>query len=194
MKTIIVATKNKGKLCEFKELLKDFNILSLYDVSYEKEIIENGTSFKENALIKARTLSKALNLPVIADDSGLEVVALNGEPGITSRRFSKEGTDEANNALLMLRMKGKENRSCRYTCAICIYFPNDTYKLVEEYCEGLLLAYPAGTNGFGYDPYFYSLDLEKSFGVASMSEKNRVSHRGKALRRLKELVDEAFSS
>ncbi len=193
MKTVVIATNNKGKLQEFKSLFPNVNIKGLADLGFTDTIIEDGNTFKENALIKARKIAKAYNSIVIADDSGLEVKALNGEPGIKSARYASEHNDALNNEQLIKNLNGITDRRARFVCALCIYFPNDDYRLVEEYCYGLIVDEAKGSNGFGYDPHFYSLDLHKTLAEASMNEKNKISHRAKALRKLKELLNEDFS-
>lgn len=192
---IIIATNNKNKVKEFKSLFNNpnINIKALYEIGYNKEIIEDGTSFKENALIKARQVSLDLNVITISDDSGLEVKALNNAPGIYSARYSSTHKDEDNNALLIKNLQGITDRSARYVCAICIYRPNGEYKIVEEYCYGKIIDTPKGDNGFGYDPYFYFEEFGKTFAEISLDKKNEVSHRSKALRKLKEIVNEDFS-
>ena len=190
MKTLIFATTNQGKLNEIKQLLPNYEVKGLNDIGYTKPIIEDGKSFKENALIKARTISLLFNSMVVADDSGLEVMALNGAPGIYSARYAGYHSDEANNKLLIKNLEGVLDTSCRYVCALCLFYPDGRYSLIEEYCYGYIIDEAKGCNGFGYDPYFYSTDLEKTFAEASIEEKNQVSHRAKALKKLKELLNE----
>ena len=190
---IVVATNNQGKLKEFRSIFVNHEVLGLKDLNYQKEIIEEGNTFEENALKKAKQVSKDLNTIAIADDSGLEVEALNNEPGIYSARYSKEQTDEANNKLLIKNLKNKENRNAQYVCAICIYYPNDEYLIVKDTCKGKIIDEPHGTNGFGYDPYFYSYDCNKTFAEITLEEKNKYSHRAKALRKLGEMINEDLS-
>ena len=153
------------------------------------EIEENGSTFYENALIKAKTISDMINLPVLADDSGLMVDALNGAPGIYSARYAGDGIDEHNNQKLLEVLKGETNRNAKFVCSMVLYFPNG--KILSTYGEtkGLILDEPSGEEGFGYDPLFYSLDLNKSLGIASFEEKNTISHRYRALKQMKELMD-----
>ena len=194
MKTIIIATNNKNKVKEFASLFDNPNIefKTLKEIGYDKEIIEDGSSFKENAYIKAHQVSHDLNLTAISDDSGLCVDALNGAPGIYSARYSKSGKDEDNNELLLKNLKGIENRNAHYTCAICICHPDGNYKIVEEICEGLIIDEYRGSNGFGYDPIFYIPKFNKTFAEVPLEKKNEISHRAKAIRKCKELVDENF--
>lgn len=194
MKTVVIATNNKNKVKEFKSLLGNDNIefKTLNEIGYNKEIIEDGNTFKENAIIKAKTISKELNVIAIADDSGLEVEALGGAPGIYSARYAG-GHDDENNKLLIKNLKNKENRNARYVCAICIYYPNDEYLIVEDYCNGIIIDEPKGTNGFGYDPYFYVNEFNKTLAEVSLEEKNKISHRAKAIRHIGELINEDFT-
>ncbi|MBW1857054.1 MAG: RdgB/HAM1 family non-canonical purine NTP pyrophosphatase, partial [Deltaproteobacteria bacterium] len=147
---------------------------------------EKGSTFEEIAINKARFVSKALNLPAIADDSGLTVEALNGAPGIFSARYAgKSATNNKNNRKLLEKMEGKENRNAIFVCSIAIYKPTDQVLTYTGRCSGIILAEPAGTNGFGYDPFFYYSPFGKTFAQLSVEEKNRVSHRGQAMRKLK---------
>lgn len=193
MQTIVLATKNKDKLKEFKDLFPNYQVISLLEFAKNEEIIENGTSFMENAMIKAKTISLKYHVTALADDSGLEVEALGGAPGIYSARYAASHDDAANNALLIQNLKGVENRRARYVCALCLYHYSGRYLTVEETCEGSILEEPRGNHGFGYDPYFYYEPYQKTFAELSLEEKNKVSHRSKALRKLKELCHENFS-
>jgi len=192
---VVIATNNKNKVKEFKSILNNENIefLTLNEIGYHKEIIEDGNSFEENSLIKARQVSKDLGCIAIADDSGLEVYALNMAPGIFSARYSKSGLDEDNNNLLIKNLKGIKDRRARYVCAITIAYPDGKILSQTEYCYGLIIDEKRGNNGFGYDPYFYFEDLDKTFAEISLEEKNKYSHRAKALRKIKELINEDFS-
>ena len=194
MKTIVIATNNKNKVKEFASLFNNPNIefKTLKEIGYNKEIIEDGSSFKENAYIKAHQVSKDLNLTAISDDSGLCCDGLNGAPGIFSARYSKSGLDEDNNKLLLENLKNVKNRNAHYTCAICICHPDGSYKIVEETCEGIIIDEYRGSNGFGYDPIFYIPEFDKTFAEVSLNKKNEISHRAKAIRKAKELVDENF--
>ena len=188
MKTIVVATNNLGKIKEFQELFKESHILSLKDIGYKEEIVENGKTFKENALIKAQQVSKALHAIVLADDSGLEVEALDGAPGIRSARYAGDHDTDKNNALLIKNLKGVKNRAARFVCALCLYFPDGTYHLVEGECLGTITEEGRGTNGFGYDPYFFVPKYSKTMAELPLEIKNKISHRADALRKLKELL------
>lgn len=195
MKTIVIATNNLNKVREFKSLFNNDNIefKSLKEIGYDKDIVEDGKTFKENAMIKAREVALDLNVIAISDDSGLEVDALNGEPGIYSARYAGGHDDEENNALLLKNLKGVKNRKARYVCAICIYHPNGDYRIIEEYCNGEIIDERRGTNGFGYDPYFYVSQFNKTLAEVSLAEKNTISHRAKAIRKILEICNEDFS-
>ena len=183
---IIVASGNAHKIAEIKSIFKGAELISMSEAGFEGDIEENGKTFKENALIKARAVSQALHtpLPVMADDSGLCVDALHGAPGIYSARFSGGGSAE-NRALLLKRLEGISHRTAHFTCAVCLYFPDGQYIFGEGFTHGKILFEEIGENGFGYDPLFYSNDLKKCFGEATESEKNSVSHRFRALQDLR---------
>ncbi len=190
MRTIVVATNNFGKVKEFKELFQEDCLLTLKDIQYDKEIEEKGNTFSDNALCKARQVSKDTGYIVLADDSGLEVAALGGEPGVHSARYAKDHDDQANNALLLKKLNGKTQRDARFVCALCIYFPNDFYFMAEGYCTGVITTEARGTNGFGYDPYFLVPEFDQTMAQMPLSVKNKISHRAKALQTLKEKLNE----
>lgn len=183
MKKLIVASNNKGKLKEIKEILNGiYEVVPMGEAGFTDDIVENGNSFYENALIKAKTVSEALNADALADDSGLCVEALSGEPGIYSARYSgQHGDDAANRAKLLKELEGKENRKAKFVSAVVLYKTDG--KIVKGVGEtyGTIAFKEEGTNGFGYDSLFVSDDLHKSFGVASSEEKNSISHRKRAL-------------
>ncbi len=194
MKTLVLATKNKGKLREFEAFFPNVHIMDLNELGYQGEISETGKTFQENAYIKAREIALKYHISVIADDSGLEVDALSGAPGIYSARYAGPSHDtDANNALLIKNMHGIKNRSARFVCAICIYHADNDYRIIEESCTGCILEEPRGDQGFGYDPYFYVENFQKTFAELSLDEKNQISHRAKALRKLKEICNEDLS-
>ena len=195
MKTVVIASNNKNKIKEFRSILNMNNIefKSMEDIGFHDDIIEDGNSFFENALIKAKTISKKYNVIAISDDSGLEVMALNGAPGIYSARYAGGHDDEDNNRLLLKNLKGIDDRRARYVCNICVYYPNDEYVSVEEYCNGYIIDDRRGVNGFGYDPYFYVDEYKKTLAEVSLEDKNKISHRAKALRKLREKLDEDFN-
>ncbi len=184
---IIAATKNSGKVCELKEILGDlgFEIVSQSEVGIEADVCETGQTFSENASIKARAIAMLCDDAVIADDSGLCVNALGGEPGIYSARYAGEhGNDKLNNAKLIRELGDAEDRSAYFECAVSLIMPNGDEISASGKTFGTILTAPEGSDGFGYDPLFYSDDLGKSFGVAASEEKNSVSHRGRALSEL----------
>ena len=193
MKKLLVATKNKGKIREFTQMLKnDFAIVTLDEFPYMEEPEENGTTFMENARLKASYYSKKTQVYCIADDSGLEVDALGGAPGVMSARYAGEhGLDKENNKLLLKNMEKETNRKCRFFCALAL--SDSTGKIVLDAtgtCEGELLYEEKGEGGFGYDPLFFSLDLKKALAEASSDEKNAVSHRSHALKKLTAQIGE----
>ncbi len=178
--SIVVASGNRHKIEEIKAIFKGVKLVSMSEAGFTGDIEENGKTFKENAYIKAKAVYDAVKLPVLADDSGLCVDALDGAPGVYSARFSG-GTSADNRALLLQRLEGIPNRRARFTCAVC-YISEDGKAIFGEGCtEGRILFEEIGEKGFGYDSLFYSADLEKSFGEATEAEKNSVSHRYRAL-------------
>jgi len=186
---LILATTNKNKVKEFQEILKDFpiEIRSLGDFGPLPEAIEDGETFDDNAYKKAIHTAKILGFPAIADDSGLEVEALDGAPGVYSARYAgDQATDKDNVDKLLQDMRGVKNRKATFCCVLSIAVPSGPALTYEGRCEGLILEEPRGESGFGYDPVFFYEDLGKTFAECTMAEKNKVSHRGKALAELKE--------
>lgn len=177
---LVAATGNRHKLAEMREILNSHEILSAEDAGFLGDVEETGTTFLENALIKARAVSQATGLPALADDSGLCVEALGGAPGIYSARYSGAGSAE-NRALLLKNLCGVENRRAFFACAVALVFPDGRELTAEGRSYGTILNAERGEGGFGYDPLFFSEDLQKSFAEASEEEKNSVSHRGRAL-------------
>jgi len=193
---LVLATKNKGKIAEFEELFSGFDleIKSLNDFGPIPPVIEDGETFEDNAVKKARFTAKVLGLPAIADDSGLTVKALGGEPGVFSSRYSGEGaTDEANNTKLLSAMKGIEQREAAFICILAIAVPRGPALIYEGTCEGLIAEEISGNQGFGYDPLFYYPPLKKTFARMSATEKNSVSHRGRAMAELKGELDKVLT-
>ena len=191
MKRIIFATGNKDKMREIREVLADVDaeILSMKEAGIEAEIVENGTTFEENALIKARAVCNLTGEVVLADDSGLEVDALNKEPGIYSARYMGEDTSyRIKNANLIQRLSGvpDEQRTARFVCAVAAAFPDGSSKVVRGVMEGRIGYEEKGQNGFGYDPIFFLPEYGCTSAELSREEKNRISHRGKALRAMRE--------
>ena len=188
MKKIIFATTNQGKVREVKMMMEDFGVdfVTMKDAGIDIDIVEDGKTFEKNAIIKAKTIMEATGEIALADDSGLEVLALEGAPGVRSARYaSEEATDEENNKLLLQTMKFQVKRTCRFRCALAVAAPNGKILLESDgICDGMLLHEPLGTEGFGYDPLFWSTELHKGMGEATMQEKNKISHRGKAIKKL----------
>jgi len=187
MKKIILATGNQGKVRELNAMLKShYIIVSQKDLQVE-EVPETGSSFIENALIKARNASFQTNLPALADDSGLEVEALDGDPGIYSARYAgEEATDEDNISKLISNMEQHQNRSARFCCAMVFVENAEDTKpiIIEKYWNGEILREAIGNNGFGYDSIFYLPDLQCSSAQLEPEKKNLSSHRGQALNEL----------
>lgn len=188
MKQVVIATKNKGKAKDFEALFGPFGyeVVTMFDVAPDVEIEETGTTFEENAILKAETLANLLGQIVIADDSGLAIDALNGEPGVYSARYAGDHDDEANMVKVLENMKDvpEEKRTARFCCALAIAGPNMETKTVFGTCEGIIAYEKKGTNGFGYDPIFYVPALEKHMAELSAEEKGAISHRGNAIRKL----------
>ena len=191
MKKVIFATGNEGKMKEIREILGDLDIqlLSLKDAGIQADIEENGNSFEENAEIKAKAIRDLTGEIVLADDSGLEIDYLNKEPGIYSARYMGEDTSyHIKNANLIERLNGvpDEKRTARFVCAIAAAFPDGTVRTVRAAMEGRIGYEEKGENGFGYDPIFYLPEYGCPSAELSMEEKNKISHRGKALRAIRD--------
>ena len=198
---LVLATRSPGKVRELRELFRGagIEVMDLADAgvpaSPEEEDLESGETFEENALAKARYFAHLLRRPVVADDSGLEVVALGGRPGVRSKRWSGrsnldgEALDAANNERLLSELKGSVDRRARYVC-VAAYVDERSELSVRAATEGTILAAPRGEGGFGYDPFFLSSELGMTFGEASLADKERVSHRGRAFRGLLTALEE----
>lgn len=194
MKRMIFATGNENKMVEIREILGDLplEILSMKQAGIRADIEENGTSFEENALIKAREVCRLAGEMVLADDSGLEIDYLNGEPGIYSARYMGENTSyRVKNKNLMERLEGvpDEKRTARFVCAIAAVFPDGKELVVRGTVEGIIGYEERGENGFGYDPIFYLPERGLTTAELPPEEKNSISHRGNALRKMKELLE-----
>ena len=186
-KRLVVATGNAHKLREIVEIFTDFEVISQKQAGFAEDVEENGASFIENAVIKARAAAEALGCVALADDSGLCVDALDGAPGIYSARYcGRHGDDKANRVLLLQNLQSATNRSAYFNCAVALVYPNGEALVAEGRSYGQILTEEQGDGGFGYDCIFYSDDLHKSFGEASAEEKNAVSHRFRALQALLE--------
>lgn len=196
MRKIIFATTNKGKLKEIREILGDkFEVLSMEEAGINIDIVENGTTFEENAIIKAETIMKICGEMVLADDSGLEVDYLNKEPGIYSSRYMGEDTPySVKNKAIIDRLEGVEDekRTARFVCAVACAIPNKYTLIAKETMEGIIAHEPSGENGFGYDPIFFLPEYGKTSAQLTMEEKNKISHRGKALRAMTKRLSEVF--
>lgn len=182
---IVLATRNEGKVKEFQGLIKDFpiEIRSLNDFGPIPEVEEDGETFDDNAYKKALFTARVLGLPAISDDSGLVVEALDGDPGIRSARYAgEEATDQDNIKKLLSEMEGEKNRKAAFECVISLAVPSGPALTYEGRCEGEITTKQHGDAGFGYDPVFYYPPLGKTFAELSMDEKNKISHRGLALR------------
>jgi XTP/dITP diphosphohydrolase len=188
---LVVATGNAHKLQEIAQIFTQFEVVSQKQMGFCEDVEETGKTFAENALIKARAAAKALNSPVLADDSGLCVDALGGAPGVYSARYSGEhGNDAANRAKLLQALQGEKNRNAHFSCAVALVYPNGKEYVAEGNTYGEILTKESGDGGFGYDPLFFSADLQKSFGIATPEEKNGVSHRYRALQALLAMIGE----
>ncbi|ADF41512.1 XTP/dITP diphosphatase [Priestia megaterium] len=197
MREIIIATKNAGKVKDFETLFspKGFKVKSLLDFPEIEDVEETGVTFAENATLKAEAISSALNKPVIADDSGLAIDALNGEPGVYSARYAGENKDDNANIEKVLQKLNDvpfEKRTARFHCALAIAVPGKRTEIVEGTCEGHILEEKRGENGFGYDPIFFVEKWRCSMAELTKEQKNQISHRANALKRLAPLIDAQF--
>jgi XTP/dITP diphosphohydrolase len=191
---IFIATKNKGKVREFELFFqnKGIEVKSLLDLEEDIDVVEDGQTFEENAVKKAEEIGKWIGSPVLADDSGLEVDALEGKPGIYSARFAgPEKSDKKNNEKLLQELQGlsAEKRTARFVCVLAVYVPGGNTATYRGTCEGIIAEEPRGSNGFGYDPLFYLPSLDKTMAELDKSEKNKLSHRANALKVLEENGD-----
>jgi len=192
---LVLATRNKGKIAEFKTLFSGFPIemKSLNDFGPIPEVVEDGKTFEDNAYKKAHFTAKILGFPVLADDSGLVVEALGGQPGVFSARYAGEGAgDEANILKLLKAMEGVSDRRAAFECVIAIAVPRGPALIYSGRCEGEIARGRTGKNGFGYDSVFFYQPLGKTFAEMSQEEKNRVSHRGKAMAKLLDEFDKVL--
>ena len=203
MKKLVVASNNAGKIKEIKRILSDINIevVSLKDIGLDIDVEEDGLTFEDNARKKCTEIYKELvkrgenNFIVMSDDSGLEVEYLNSEPGVFSARYAGEhGNDKKNNEKLLLNLKGVDykNRKARFVCQLAIINYKNEYKSIRGTVEGYILENQKGNEGFGYDPLFFYEPLNKSFAELTLEEKNKISHRGLALKKFREIIEELF--
>ncbi|ADV93629.1 dITP/XTP pyrophosphatase [Bacillus subtilis] len=194
MKEAIIATHNPGKVKEFKEILepRGYDVKSLAEIGFTEEIEETGHTFEENAILKAEAVAKAVNKMVIADDSGLSIDNLGGRPGVYSARYAGEQKDDqANIEKVLSELKGieKEQRTARFRCALAVSIPGEETKTVEGHVEGYIAEEPRGEYGFGYDPIFIVKDKDKTMAELTSDEKNKISHRADALKKLSKLLE-----
>ena len=182
---LVLASKNQKKLRELREILsaQGVEVVSEADVGVDVDVEETGTTFEENALLKARAVCEASGLPAVADDSGLCVDALGGAPGVYSARYGGPGLDDVGRYQLLLEnMRGMLDRRCKFVSAICCCFPDGEVITARGECPGTLAYAPKGEDGFGYDPIFFLPERKKTFAELTAEEKNAISHRGNALR------------
>lgn len=182
---LLLATNNKAKLKEYTRLLQGipYRIISLKDANINEYVEETGTSFKDNAVLKAKRYAELSGLITMADDSGLEVDALGGEPGVRSARYAGEGASDKERIDFLLNKLVNvpwEKRQAKFRCVIAIAYPNGKMQICQGQCRGVLTFKPLGHNGFGYDPIFYLPNLHRTMAELSFEEKNAISHRGKA--------------
>ncbi|MBP1725800.1 MAG: non-canonical purine pyrophosphatase, rdgB/HAM1 family [Deltaproteobacteria bacterium] len=192
---VVLATRNAGKTEELRRLLADFPVvvMNLSNFGPMPPVEEDGTTFEENAVKKARSTAKVVGLPALADDSGLTVDALGGAPGVRSARYAGEhAADADNNAKLLKELEHEDNRAAAFVCVIAIAVPWGPALVYEGHCEGLITREQMGTEGFGYDPVFFYPPLQKTFAQLTTEEKNQVSHRGRALRELRREFDKVL--
>ncbi|GAA2843368.1 xanthosine triphosphate pyrophosphatase [Pediococcus damnosus] len=191
---IVIATNNLGKLKEFQKLFaqKHIEVSSLKDYPEIGKIKETGLTFEENATLKAKAVTKETSLPVLADDSGLEIDALNGRPGIFSARYAGDHDDAANNAKILSELAGVpfEKRTATFHTTLVLMKPDENKLVVDGDLKGCILLVPRGYNGFGYDPLFWVPEKKKSLAEMSAAEKNQIRHRGKASEKLLEVFDQ----
>jgi XTP/dITP diphosphohydrolase len=193
MSKLLLATNNQGKVHEYQDLLKGirFDLVTPAQVGLKLEIEESGTTFTENSRIKAETFARASGLLTLADDSGLEVDALNGEPGIRSSRYAGPGAtdaDRVNYLLEKLKDVPPEKRTAHFRCVIALAFPDGRINFCSGQCDGVITFTPRGSQGFGYDPIFWFPDLQKTMAELPMEVKNHISHRARAAQKAGELL------
>lgn len=190
---LVIATDNKNKVKEIKEVLKDFDfeILSKKELGLgDLNIVENAETLEGNAKIKAEAISKKIDSYILADDTGLFVKALNGEPGVRSARYAGDHDEKANRKKLLKNLKDKDDRSAYFKTVLCLISPDKNVNFIEGTCTGIIANEEKGKGGFGYDPIFIPEGQNKTFGQMSLLEKNIISHRGRALENLKKYFTE----
>lgn len=190
---LVLASKNQKKLRELREILsaQGVEVVSEADVGVDVDVEETGTTFEENALLKARAVCEASGLPAVADDSGLCVDALGGAPGVYSARYGGPGLDDVGRYQLLLEnMRGMLDRRCKFVSAICCCFPDGEVITARGECPGTLAYAPRGEDGFGYDPVFFLPERKKTFAELKAEEKNAISHRGRALEEFRSKLED----
>ncbi len=190
MQEIILATFNKNKKRELSNLLGNYiKLKTLDEVNFHKKIIENGNSFIENSIIKCESVFKVINKPIIADDSGITVDALNGAPGIYSARYGGQSLNDIERyQYLLKKLKNSNNLNASFVCALVLFINKNKMYIIQEEVKGIITFEPKGNNGFGYDPIFFIPGLNKTMAELSEKEKDEISHRGKAARIMKEVL------
>jgi len=186
---LVLATRNKKKIEEIRRITEslEVRVRTLDDFPGCPDIEENGTTFEENAILKAVTAAKCTGVPALADDSGLEVFALNGAPGVRSARYAGEGADDAKNVQKLLKcLQGVKERNARFVCCIALAHPDGPVNTFLAYAEGIIGTEQRGDNGFGYDPVFFPKGYDRTFAEMGDEEKDSLSHRGKALEELRQ--------
>ena len=190
MADIVIASNNKGKINDFKAIFPNDNVIGISEIIKDFDVEETGTTFEENARLKSEAAAKALNKRVIADDSGLEVYALNGEPGVYSARYAGlEKNDESNIDKVLKKLEGETNRKAQFVCVISMSTPGEETVQFKGNVHGEITLSKIGEHGFGYDPIFYLDDKNKTMAQLSAEEKSEVSHRGKAIEKLRQYLE-----
>lgn len=190
MEDIVIASTNKGKINDFKVIFPDFNVIGIAEIIEDFDVEETGDTFEANAKLKSETAAKALNKRVIADDSGLEVFALDGEPGVYSARYAgTDKDDDANIDKLLTQLGDETDRSAQFVCVISMSTPGEETVQFKGTVQGEITLSKIGEHGFGYDPIFYLDDKNKTMAQLSAEEKSEVSHRGKAIEKLRQYLE-----
>ncbi|ERH35925.1 deoxyribonucleotide triphosphate pyrophosphatase [Staphylococcus equorum UMC-CNS-924] len=190
MEDIVIASNNKGKINDFKVIFPDFNVISISEIIEDFDVEETGDTFEANAKLKSEAAAKALNKRVIADDSGLEVFTLNGEPGVYSARYAGTAKDDdANIEKVLSKLGGSTNRSAQFVCVISMSAPNEETVQFKGTVQGEITLNKIGENGFGYDPIFYIDDKNKTMAQLTVEEKSEISHRGRAIENLQHYLE-----
>ncbi|MGN6568289.1 MAG: RdgB/HAM1 family non-canonical purine NTP pyrophosphatase [Flavipsychrobacter sp.] len=193
MQELVIASNNQGKILEIKAMIEGVELLSLNDIGFTDEIPEPYFTFEENAMTKASAIHAYCGKNVFADDSGICVNALNGEPGVISAHYSGRRDDEANLQKVLHELKGKNDRSAYYKAVICLIWEEETY-FFEGICNGRIIEEKRGTGGFGYDPIFIPEGYNETFAELPLSIKNKISHRGKAVEKMVQFLNDRMTN